>query len=136
MVIYSVIMFVTALIFLKLSMEIYKGNTDLIHDYHQQKIKVTDKAVYGKAFGKALSVFAVSMFASGLIGLAGKTDRTAMIAVAVLIVGIIIGTVCIVAVQKKIQQWNILIYKLKIRAGCTDFSFYNYFENKRIPPSV
>lgn len=48
MVVYFVIMFITALVLLVISIKIYNGNTDLIHSYHQTK--VTDKLAYGKAF--------------------------------------------------------------------------------------
>ena len=49
MVLYSIIMFLAAIPMIGISIAIYKGKTDLIHDYHQTK--VTDKAAYGKAFG-------------------------------------------------------------------------------------
>jgi hypothetical protein len=47
---------------LKISISIYKGKTDLIHDYHQTK--VTDKAAYGRAFGRA------TLFVGLFIGIA------------------------------------------------------------------
>ena len=81
------------------SIAIYKGKTDLIHDYHQNK--VTDKAAYGKAFGKALFVIAVALLLSGIIGL---LDNFAMLAVVVLIIGLCIGLGCIVAVQMKYNK--------------------------------
>jgi len=99
MLIYSIIMFFVAALFLLLSVAIYKGKTDLIHSYHQTK--VADKAAYGKAFGKALSVIAAALLLSGVISLLGDSEIIAMLAVAVLIIGIGIGTGCIVAVQKK-----------------------------------
>ena len=45
MIPYAMIMIVTAVVFGVLAVLIYKGKTDLIHDYHQKK--VTDKAGYG-----------------------------------------------------------------------------------------
>ena len=63
--------------------------------------KVVNKSDYGKAFGKALFVISVSLLLSGITGLFGDKDITALISVAVLIVGLIIGIVCIIAVQKK-----------------------------------
>ena len=99
---YSIIMFSIAVIFILLSIAIYKGKTDLIHSYHQTK--VTDKAAYGKAFGKALLVIAVAPLVSGIIGLLSVSHKVAMIAVAVLVVGICIGIGCIVAVQKKYNK--------------------------------
>ena len=71
----------------------------MIHDYHQTK--VTDKADYGKAFGKAMFVISTSLLLSGIIGLLGDSDTIAMIAVAVLFVGLFIGIAGIIEVQKK-----------------------------------
>ena len=99
MYIYSIIMFITSANFLGLGIAIYRGRTDLIHDYHQTK--VTDRAAYGKAFGKALLVIAGTMLLSGIIGL---SERFAVPATAVLMIGLCIGVVCIVAVQKKYNK--------------------------------
>ena len=99
MYIYSIIMFITSAIFLGLGIAVYRGRTDLIHDYHQTK--VTDRAAYGKAFGKALLVIACTMLLSGLIGLA---ESLAVLATAVLVIGLCIGIVCIVAVQRKYNK--------------------------------
>ena len=96
---YSIIMFVVGLLFVGLSIAIYKGKTNLIHDYHQTN--VTNKAAYGKAFGKAMLVIAIAMLFSGIVSLLDDSEITAIIAVAVLIIGLIIGFVCIAAVQKK-----------------------------------
>ena len=51
MLLYSIILFLVGGLFIGLSIAIYKGKTNLIHDYHQTK--VTDPVGYGKAFGKA-----------------------------------------------------------------------------------
>ena len=99
MVLYSVIMFLAAVPMMKISIAIYQGKTGLIHDYHQTK--VTDKAAYGKAFGKAMFVISISLLLSGIIGLFGASEAVAMIAVAVLFIGLFIGIAWIVAVQKK-----------------------------------
>lgn len=99
MVLYSVIMFLIAALMGGMGIAIYRGKTDLIHDYHQTK--VTDKAAYGKAFGKAMLVLAMTLFLSGVVGLLGDSDTVAAIAVGVLVVGLFIGMACIIAVQKK-----------------------------------
>ena len=98
MIFYSVIMFLVAALVGGMGIAIYRGNTDLIHDYHQTK--VTDKTAYGKAFGKAMLVIAAALLISGLIGLLCDP----VVAVAVLVVGLAIGIVCIVVVQKKYNQ--------------------------------
>ena len=92
-------MFLVAVLFTILGIAIYKGKTDLIHDYHQTK--VTNKSAYGKAFGKAMLVIATVMLLSGIIGL---FKNLLMLAVAILIIGLVVGIGCIVAVQKKYNK--------------------------------
>ena len=92
-------MFLVAVLFTVLGIAIYKGKTDLIHDYHQTK--VTDKSAYGKAFGKAMLVISTVMLLSGIIGL---FKNLLMLAVAILIIGLVVGIGCIVAVQKKYNK--------------------------------
>ena len=92
-------MFLVAVLFTVLGIAIYKGKTDLIHDYHQTK--VINKSAYGKAFGKAMLVIATVMLLSGIIGL---FKNLLMLAVAILIIGLVVGIGCIVAVQKKYNK--------------------------------
>ena len=47
MLVYSIIMFLVSALFTVLGIAIYKGKTDLIHDYHQTK--VTDKSAYKRS---------------------------------------------------------------------------------------
>ena len=102
MVLYSVIMFLAAVPMMKISIAIYQGKTNLIHDYHQTK--VTDKAAYGKAFGKAMLVVSMALLLSGMLGLFGDSEAMAMIAVAVLFIGLFIGIAGIIAVQIKYNK--------------------------------
>ena len=92
-------MFLVATLFTVLGIAIYKGKTDLIHDYHQTK--VTNKSAYGKAFGKAMLVIATVMLLSGIIGL---FKNLIMLAVAILVIGLVVGIGCIVAVQIKYNK--------------------------------
>jgi hypothetical protein len=94
---YAIIMFGTAVLFAVLAVLIYKGKTQLIHDYHQTN--VTDQKGYGKAFGKAMAVIAGAMALSGAVALFG--ERAMGIAVTVLTVGMIAGFIAIFRVQKK-----------------------------------
>ena len=102
MLLYSIIMFLAAVPMIKISIAIYKGKTDLIHDYHQAK--VTDKAAYGRAFGKAMLVVSAALLLSGILGLFGALESVAMIAVAVLFIGLFIGIAWIIAVQIKYNK--------------------------------
>ena len=102
MVLYSIIMFLAAVPMIKISIALYQGKTSLIHDYHQTK--VTDKAAYGKAFGKAMFVVSMALSLSGIISLFGDSEVIAMISVAVLFIGLFIGIAWIVAIQKKYNK--------------------------------
>lgn len=102
MVLYSIIMFLAAIPMTIISISIYKGKTDLIHDYHQTK--VTDKAAYGKAFGKAMLVVSSALLLSGIISLFSMSEAMATIAVAVLFIGLFIGISQIIAVQIKYNK--------------------------------
>ena len=99
MITYSIIMFLTATPFGVIGVAIYRGKTNLIHDYHQTN--VTHKSAYGKSFGKAMFVISTALLFSGTISLLGDSEKVTSIAVIVLIVGLIIGFICIFCVQKK-----------------------------------
>ena len=97
MILYAIIMLAAAVPTGVLAVLIYRGKTNLIHDYHQTK--VSDKAAYGKDFGKAMAVITAALALSGVVALLGEAYT--WIAVAVLFVGLLIGIIAIVRVQKK-----------------------------------
>ena len=99
MYLYSCILLPVSVLFAVLSYLIYKGKTELIHDYHQTNVK--DKENYGKEFGKSLGVIAVGIFISGIVGLLGDSTKIAMISVVILFAGLFAGLFCIYKVQKK-----------------------------------
>ena len=102
MLLYSIIMFAVAVLFAVLSLLIYRGKTNLIHDYHQTKVE--DKVGYGKAFGKALSPFALAPLVSGVIALFAKAGSLMTVAMLVLILGMGVGIALIVRVQVKYNK--------------------------------
>ena len=50
---------------------------------------------------KAMFVIATALLLSGIVSLSGDSEKITLIAVTVLIVGLIIGFICIFLVQKK-----------------------------------
>ncbi len=90
---------VCSILIIALGIMIYRGKTDLIHSYHQTKVK--DKAAYGKAFGKALFALALAPLISGSIGLFGDSNVYVISAVLILFAGIVLGFCCILSVQRK-----------------------------------
>ena len=99
MLAYAVIVLLTAAVCGAMSVLIYKGNTNLIHDYHQTN--VTNPKAYGRAFGKAMGVITGALVLSGGIALRGESAEIVCSAVAVLLVGTLVGVICIARVQKK-----------------------------------
>ena len=97
MILYEMIMLLAAVPVGVIAVLIYRGKTNLIHDYHQTK--VTDKESYGKAFGKAMSLIALGMGLSGVAALFGES--LAWVAMAILAAGLLAGIVAIILVQKK-----------------------------------
>lgn len=101
MLLYSAFMFAAGVLFLGLAAAVYRGNTNLIHDYHQTRVKDTDKEEYGKSFSKGLLIIAIALIFSGIIALLGKTTSIVFISIGVLFVGIIIAFIIIKRVQKR-----------------------------------
>ena len=99
---YSIILLAVSALLFVLSGVIYRGKTDLIHSYHQSKVQ--DKAAYGKAFGKALSVMALAPLISGAVGLFADSKAIAAVAVAILILGLLCGICLLAAVQRKYNK--------------------------------
>lgn len=97
MILYAMIMFLAAVPVGVIAVLIYRGKTNLIHDYHQTR--VTDRAGYGKAFSKAMSLIALGMGLSGVAALFGES--LAWVAMAILAAGLLAGIVAIILVQKK-----------------------------------
>ena len=95
MIAFSIIMFAIALLFIVLGILIYRGRTELIHDYHQTRVK--DKKAYGRAMGKALIGVSVPMIVSGVIAL----FTTSALVTVILVVGLTISFIPMVIVQKK-----------------------------------
>ena len=101
MIAYSIIMFVVAVLFFALGIAIYKGNTELIHDYHQKNVKESERMEYGRAFAKGMFAICATLLISGIIALFGKETPIAAVSLIVLFAGLIASFVVLVKVQKK-----------------------------------
>ena len=101
MIVYSVLLFAIAALFVGIAVSIYRGNINLIHSYHQKHVKEADQRDYGKSFSKGLFVLAASLIFSGAVALFGETVPVVMTSIGILLVGMIIAFVVIARVQKK-----------------------------------
>ena len=97
MLVYSIIMFAVAALFLGLGVAVYKGNTKLIHDYHQTKVKEPERKAYGKAFAKGMFAICATLLISGLIALMDILG----ISLITLFAGLIVSVVMLAKVQRK-----------------------------------
>ena len=73
MLIYTIITLAISIPFVWLGIRINRGDLNLIHDYHQKKVKEEEKAAYGKAFSKGMFGMAASMIVSGVVALFGES---------------------------------------------------------------
>ena len=81
---------------------IYRGKTDLIHAYHQTRVK--DKIAYGRAMGRALGVMAISMLVVGVLTFWIGESALAWLCPVTASVGMTVGLVMILIIQKKYNQ--------------------------------
>lgn len=95
MILYSIIMFAVAALLIVLSILIYRGRTELIHDYH--RTNVTDDKAYGRAMGKALSVLALPLIAAGIAALFTES----LLPTAILLIGFAVAFIPLLVAQKK-----------------------------------
>ena len=102
MLLYSAIMLLVGAALAAVGIAIYKGKTELIHEYHRERVK--DRVAYGKAFGKSMLMVSGSLLISGAVGLLGDSDAIVTIALWVLFVGLLTGILCIIAVQKRFNN--------------------------------
>ena len=97
MLVYSMILFAVAVLFLALALLVYRGNTKLIHDYHQTKVKETERQAYGRAFAIGLFVLCATLFLSGVIALMDIVG----VSLVALVAGLIVSVVMLAKVQRK-----------------------------------
>lgn len=100
MVAYAVLLFAVAAVFLVLGILIYRGNTSLIHDYHQANIRKSEKKNYSKAFAKVMFGITLTLIASGVIALVGESKSVVFASMVVLFTGIIASFVLLIKLQK------------------------------------
>ena len=101
MIVYSIIMFAAAVLFLAFGIATYKGNTKLIHDYHRTNVKESERPEYGRAFAKGMFAICATLFVSGIIALFGEEGFIVATSLSVLTVGLIVSVIILVKVQKK-----------------------------------
>ena len=101
MIAYSIIMFAAAVLFLAFGIAVYKGNTKLIHDYHQANIKESERREYGRAFSKGMFAICATLLISGIIALFGEGGLILTVSLLVLAAGLTVSVIILVKVQKK-----------------------------------
>ena len=101
MLLYAILMFVFSLLFLGFGVAICRGNTKLIHDYHQEHIKEQDLPAYGRAFSRGMFAIFLTLAAAGAVALLGESGTILAVSLAILFVGLVVSIVIIVKAQKK-----------------------------------
>ena len=101
MTVYTVMMFVLAILFMIVGIMVYAGKTELIHEYNRKNVE--DEIGYAKAMGKALLGIAFSFLVGGIISLIGKSTVFSYLSVAILVFGLLVSCVFIFRIQKKLH---------------------------------
>lgn len=78
---YAILMWAIAMLFLLLGTLLYRGKTELIHDYHRKNVKSEDKKAYGKAFAKGLFAISATLIVSGAAALFIPSGRIAALVI-------------------------------------------------------
>lgn len=99
--IYVIILFITSIFLFVLSALIKQGNTRLIHDYHQTRVREDQRMNYAKDFSKGVLGIGVSLFASAALYLLNESHFMIEFSVGVMVIGMIISTILLIRVQKK-----------------------------------
>ena len=97
----AIILFVFAALFFVIGGSIYRGNTNLIISYHQEKVKSEERKAYGRAFGKTILVLACALAVSGIILLFGDAKAVKIASLCVFGAGFVLFAVLLAVVQKK-----------------------------------
>ena len=97
MIVYSIILFAVAAVLLGFGMAIGRGNTGLIHAYHQTNVKEAERLAYGKAFAKGVFAMGAALLLSGVIALLGQASASLI----VLLAGLAVSMGLLVRAQKR-----------------------------------
>ena len=92
MIIYSIILIIVAIVLAVIAIRINKGQTDLIINYHQSRVKPEEKLRYARDFSKGIFCLSGTMLIAGITVLFTKV----LIADIILVAGIIISIVILV----------------------------------------
>lgn len=95
----SILYFAIAAIFIVVGILIFRGNTDLIHDYHQKNVKDFDG--YGKGMGKGIISIGVFFLIGAVITLAVRGESGTIAGIIVALSGFFLSFIYILKVQKK-----------------------------------
>lgn len=98
----AIVLLAVGLLFLVFAILIYRGKTELIHSYHQTRVK--DKKAYGRAFGKAMGVISAGLLAAGMLSFFVSEAVGEWLIPALLAAGMLVGFVMIFFIQKKYNQ--------------------------------
>ena len=100
MIIYSIILIAVAIVLALIAVRINKGQTDLIINYHQSRVKPEEKLRYARDFSKGIFCLSGTMLIAGITVLFTKV----LIADIILVAGIIISVVILIRVQNRYNK--------------------------------
>ena len=100
MIVYSIILIAVAIVLAVIAIRINKGQTDLIINYHQSRVKPEEKLRYARDFSKGIFCLSSTMLIAGITVLITKV----LIADIILVAGIIISVVILIRVRNRYNK--------------------------------
>lgn len=91
----EILLFLVTLLFFIMGLLIYCGHTNLIHAYHQRRIKESDKAAYGRSFVIGMFLCASTCL---IAAIASYFERDNLL---VILIGLAVSFGVLYKVQKK-----------------------------------
>lgn len=112
MIAYGIIFLVTALSLLVISLLLFFGQINLLHDYHRNNVKPEDKKKLGRASGISLLIAALGAISSGISAFFWTEDMKFIFLFLIFIIPFIVSvTLMFIFIKKyngKIISWSVM----------------------------
>ena len=101
MIAYGIIMIITGMAILVMSILLFLGYVNLLHDYHRNNVKKEDEKKLGKSSGLSLSLSAFGAILSGIFALIWQEDIRFIFLFLIFIGPFFISTILLIIFIKK-----------------------------------
>ena len=101
MIVYGIIILITGIIVLILSISLFLGHINLLHEYHRTNVKEEDRKKMGLSIGLSMLVGTLGMISSGIVSIVTNDESIIVLPILLLIIPLIIAIVLSLLFVKK-----------------------------------